>query len=116
VASGFRSSKYVLNESQQIFRNFIVYLQLGRVYNAHIHARLYAMIQESGMNGFTNNVIPRKENETLLTPPKFSPGEDASESRWPLKITKRLFRCSSMPVATGKDVRIKDDILGSETN
>ena len=52
--------------------------------------------------------FPRKENETLLTPPlTLAPGKFCLIQRVALKKSTAFLRCSSIPVATGK-------ILGSK--
>ena len=60
-------------------------------------------------------LLPRKEKETLLTPPLTEmPGRVSRKIRVASKKEVALIRCSSMPVAMGKILGSKMIFVGSK--
>jgi len=69
VASGRRLNSTSSTRSRQILRNVRIHTELAGIDDAHGHAGLDGMEQESGMDRFADRIVARNENEILETPP-----------------------------------------------
>ncbi len=108
---------HVFHRVAQVLGNLFVHAELAGVDDAHVHAGLYGVIQEHGVDGFAHRLVAAEGERHV--------GDAAGDLRkrqvlaYPGSRFDEVHRVVVVLLdarRNGEDVRVEDDVLGREAD
>src|SRR5260221_1219855 len=103
----------VLNQFQQVFRNFLIDGELAGIDDAYVHARLDGMVEKRRVHRFAHDVVAAEGKRNVAhAAADFAIRQGGFDEPGRFDEIDRVIVVLLHPGGHGEDVRIEDDVLG----